>query len=119
MGKTPEATISHKHGDEQQIVRAINGIVVVIKNRNEIYARDARQSLKFTRPMGGMYGAYPKWKAFREKILRRKSLTTGSLMKLAAHYGLLITTARDFPDITEAKFKKEEEPDEKPNAARI
>ena len=40
-------------------------------------------------------------------------------MKLAAHYGLLITTARDFPDITEAKFKKEEEPDEKPNAARI
>lgn len=112
-------TISHRTGDEKQLVRAVNGVLVVINNRNSIYVRDARQSIKINRAMGNMRGTYPQWKLFREKLLRRKTLTMGAVMKLAVHYGLVISTARDFPGIAEANFKKEADPDEKPIANRI
>lgn len=111
--------ISHKKGSESQVVRAVNGIVVVCHDRTAIYARDARQSIKFTRPMGGIRGTYPQWFQFRKRLLNRKVLTMGAILKLAAHYGVMITTARDFPDITNANFRKEVEPNETPNANRI
>jgi len=119
MGNKSPKSISHKRGSENQVVRAVNGLLVECHDRTAIYARDAHQSIKFTRPMGGMRGTYPQWFQFRKRLLSRKTLTMGAIMKLAAHYGVMITAARDFPDIANANFKKEEEPYEKPNATRI
>lgn len=119
MGNNSPNQLSHKRGSEKQVVRAVNGVVVVCHDRAAIYARDAHQSIKFSRPMGGMRGTYPQWFQFRKRILNRKVLTMGAILRLAAHYGIMITTAQGFPDITNAKFRKEEEPHEKPHATRI
>lgn len=118
MGITKK-TISHKREDHIQMARAVDGVIVVFRDRENIFAQDSRGAVVVRRGAFAMRGSYRRWRYLRERILTRRHLSIGTIQRLACHYGFEVHSAEELPQLDKIVLKKEAKPHEPDIANRI